>query len=54
MNRLKIKVKYKSKWFYAKDIGIDKKGNIQIDYCHDVYGGIDEKYIEEIKIELRT
>ena len=47
---LKIKVKYRGKWYYASSISINKKGEIVIEYCHGLLGCVDSEHIEDIII----
>lgn len=48
--RIKIKVKYRGKWYYAKDISIDREGNLGFEYLHDLIGCVDSEHIEDYKI----
>ena len=49
--KLKIKVLYKGKWYYASSVMINEEGLLDIQYCHGLDGSVDEEYVDEIKIE---
>ena len=49
--KLKIKVLYRGKWYYASSIDIDVEGNLSIEYCHGLDYCLDYEYIDKIKIE---
>lgn len=52
MDKLKIKVKYRGKWYYASSIYIDRNGNISIEYLHDLDGCVDSDHVEDYLIEV--
>ncbi len=47
---MRIKVKYRREWYYAKDISIDVKGNLFFEYLHGLNGCADSDHIGEYKI----
>lgn len=49
--KLKIKVLYRDKWYYASSVMIDAEGNLDIEYCHGLYGCVDSEHIDKIIIE---
>ena len=49
--KLKIKVLYRGKWYYASSIRIERNGLLSIEYCHGLDGCVDSEHVEEIKIE---
>lgn len=49
--RLKIKVLYRGKWYYASTIGIDREGFIHIENVHGLYECIDSDHVHKIEIE---
>lgn len=50
--KLKIKVLYKGKWYYASSVMINEEGLLDVKYCHGLYGCVDEEYVDDIKTEL--
>lgn len=50
--KLKIKVLYRGKWYYASSIVIDKDGLLSIEYCHKLNGCVDSEHVDEIKIKV--
>lgn len=48
---MKIKIKYRNRWYYASNIGIDREGNLDIEYAHDLFGCIDSEHIQEVILE---
>ena len=49
--KLKIKVLYRGKWYYASSVMIDEEGLLDIENCHDLFGCVDSEHVEEIKVE---
>ncbi len=47
---LVIKVKYRGKWYYAKDISIDRGGNLSFEYLYDLEGAVDSDHVEDVQI----
>ena len=47
---MKIKVKYRGKWYYASSVDIDKDGNLDFEYLHDLDGCVDSEHVEEWEI----
>ena len=47
---MKIKVKYRNKWYYANAVNIDKEGNVYFNYLHDLDGAVDSEHIQDFKI----
>ena len=52
-NRIRITVLYRGRLYDAKDISIDKAGNIYINYLHGIDGAIDQEHITEIYLNRR-
>ena len=55
---LKIKVKYRGKWYYVTGVEIDPNGKLYFGshYLHggEQHGVIDTEYIEEIKYSIKS
>lgn len=51
MPKLKIRVKYRGRWYYASSVFIDRDGKISIEYCHDLFGCVDSEHIEGVEIQ---
>lgn len=49
--KLKIKVLYRGKWYYASSVMIDGEGLLDIEYCHGLDGCVDDEHIDNIIIE---
>ncbi len=49
--KLKIKVLYRNKWYYASSVMIDEDGTLDIENCHGLYGCVDDEHVDEIIIE---
>lgn len=49
--KLKIKVLYRNKWYYASEVSIDIDGKLYIENCHDLFGCLDSEHVDDIKIE---
>jgi len=49
--KLKIKVLYRGKWYYASSVSINEEGILSIEYCHNLDGCVDSEHVDEIKIE---
>lgn len=48
---MKIKVKYRGEWYYAKDISISEDGEMSFEYLHGLPGVVDSEHVEEIEFE---
>lgn len=51
---MKIKVKYRGKWYYAKDVSIDLDGNLSFEYLHNLDGCVDSEHVQEVKLEDKS
>ncbi len=49
--KIKIEVKYRGEGYYAKDVSIDRDGNLSFDYLHDLIGSVDSDHIQEVIIK---
>ena len=47
---MKIKVKYRNEWHEAKDISIDKNGELDFEYLHGLNGAVDNDHLQEYHI----
>lgn len=48
--RMKIKVKYRGKWYFASSMYIDRVGNLSFEYLHDLYGCVDSEHVQQWEI----
>ena len=48
---MKIKVKYRGEWYYAKDISISQEGEISFESLHDLKEIVDSEHVEEVVFE---
>lgn len=49
--KLKIKVLYRGKWYYASSVYINAEGFLDIEYCHGLDGCVDSEHLENIIVE---
>lgn len=49
--RIKIRVKYRGKWYYAKHLSIDREGYVSFEYLHGLEGVVDSEHIETYYLE---
>ena len=47
---MKIKVKYRGKWYLASSVYITRDGELSFEYLHGLYGSVDSDHVEEFVI----
>jgi hypothetical protein len=51
---LKIKVKYRGKWYYASNIDIGVDGDLDFEYLYGLDGCVDNEHVQDYIIETQN
>ena len=52
--KLKISVRYRGVWHYAKHLTINEDGSLYIQYLYGLDGAVDQDHVEKVVIEHGT